>query len=908
MDHVCEVVTPGDPPGISARAAEFGIVRGEGVRRVMLSPKLMRGAASLAGGLVWLALCLGGCRIDRSGLAQTSSGDAAPRDGSRDGRMGDDGSTGDGSVDAGMPSCPEYGWTHRLTTLTGEEQGQGFFHPDAQLGDGLRVDDEARLRLAVQRYRFNGLWMRGYEDVLLGSPPSFSDISDARPVGSAFVSDMGQVFADAGKGPTPVRLSDEDDYTVVATGEIRLEQGSRTLEFSVDDRGLLDLRAGGQQVSLVAPDPSTPARMDVEIPEQGWYPIRFAYVDDGGTSRFALQTGPSGGSLQGVSPERLRVDASRLQGRDAFGFSGSLDGDPEGNAIVPGDGDTDFGNERIPWLGLDRDDWHIRLVGRTRFDAPEAGLDVRSEDAGHRVWVDGVFLGGSYDGDSLERTYGLAVDAGWHDTVIEVQESGGNARLKLEQDGSVLPAEVFRPYTRFGGRPWGAGTEPEVAVPNGETVSETLTLASGDRTPVAVEVSAVVQAAEPSQVQIEATRPSGDVVTGLMQSARRVPDSDPAVWWARKVVQLGGPAEGEWTITAEGQSEEEVTWLRAGVLAHQGGVRQGYPSTGTFTSRVFDLRQEVRITGVQLDAHEPPGTSVDVEVRTGAARDSLGNWTPAADSGPVGRFAQVRLTLRGGDDTPWVRSVGLSGAPCLCPEQTGEQCEGVDRTQEGLVVLYTFDGASGDGVTDRAPGTPLDLTVQDSDAVQRTSGTLTVQEPTMVHSRVSFPNGATKVTSRCQATDAITVEAWIEPAAFELPQEDPARIVTLSKDAGKRNFTLGQTTDRGYVLRLRTSPDRENGRPYTFTPSGLVQKRMTHVVFTRSSGGTVIGYVNGQQVVSSQSEGNFDGWNEEFHFALGNELDGNRGWLGTYDMVAVYNRALRPQIVKRHFDLGPDPD
>ena len=69
-------------------------------------------------------------------------------------------------------------------------------------------------------------------------------------------------------------------------------------------------------------------------------------------------------------------------------------------------------------------------------------------------------------------------------------------------------------------------------------------------------------------------------------------------------------------------------------------------------------------------------------------------------------------------------------------------------------------------------------------------------------SRKASPGPASKVYDACLASDAITIEAWVQPSAGD--QSGPARIASFSIDTGARNFTLGQSGN-DYDVRLRTT-------------------------------------------------------------------------------------------------------
>ncbi len=129
------------------------------------------------------------------------------------------------------------------------------------------------------------------------------------------------------------------------------------------------------------------------------------------------------------------------------------------------------------------------------------------------------------------------------------------------------------------------------------------------------------------------------------------------------------------------------------------------------------------------------------------------------------------------------------------------------------VVLYDF-AKSPDGVIHDTAGTAalLNLKVKDPSAVQwLDGGGLRITRPMLISS--SEP--AAKLVEAVQRSKAVTIEAWVKPA--NVAQAGPARIVTLSKDPGNRNFTLGQKAG-AYEVRFRTTQTSPNGEPSLSTP------------------------------------------------------------------------------------------
>jgi Ca2+-binding RTX toxin-like protein len=229
----------------------------------------------------------------------------------------------------------------------------------------------------------------------------------------------------------------------------------------------------------------------------------------------------------------------------------------------------------------------------------------------------------------------------------------------------------------------------------------------------------------------------------------------------------------------------------------------------------------------------------------------------------------------------------------------------VARVTDGLRALYTFDAGAGETVVDwsGAGEAPLDLTVADPAAVSWGAGTLSVDAATVIASA----GPADELTTAIRASGAFTLEAWITPA--EPDQAGAARIVTLSESLDARNVTLGQGaaaagTGQFSSVRLRTTETDPNGLP-AFTADGLGTERI-HVVYTRAADGGASLYHDGVLAASTTVGGDLSNWDPGYAFALANELTGDRPWLGTFDLVAVYDEALSDGEVLQNFDAGAD--
>jgi len=222
---------------------------------------------------------------------------------------------------------------------------------------------------------------------------------------------------------------------------------------------------------------------------------------------------------------------------------------------------------------------------------------------------------------------------------------------------------------------------------------------------------------------------------------------------------------------------------------------------------------------------------------------------------------------------------------------------GAERVADGLVALYDFGAPQGAVVKDRSGLKPaLDLRIARPANVQRTAGSLEIRQGTVIAST----QPPTRMFNALRQSNALTVEVWFRPA--NLKQEGPARLVTLSKNTSLRNFTIGQE-GAALQVRLRTSRSSLNGMPAVETGRQLAPK-ITHAVYTRDQAGRATVFVDGKRAGGRTIAGTLANWDRSHRLALGNELSGDRPWLGTLYMAVIYNRALTAAEVARNFQAG----
>jgi outer membrane protein assembly factor BamB len=151
---------------------------------------------------------------------------------------------------------------------------------------------------------------------------------------------------------------------------------------------------------------------------------------------------------------------------------------------------------------------------------------------------------------------------------------------------------------------------------------------------------------------------------------------------------------------------------------------------------------------------------------------------------------------------------------------------------------------------------------------------------------------------RCRRTSQFTIEVVVTPKNVQ--QFGPARIISFSSDAYRRNFTLGQ--DRGrFVLRLRTPATGENGmRPETVlcpAEAGVIQ----HLVVSYSPG-RLRCCLDGKQVLDTDRvRGNFSNWSPQ-RLLFGDEWSGGRDWAGQVHRISIESRAIDEVEARRRFE------
>ncbi len=148
---------------------------------------------------------------------------------------------------------------------------------------------------------------------------------------------------------------------------------------------------------------------------------------------------------------------------------------------------------------------------------------------------------------------------------------------------------------------------------------------------------------------------------------------------------------------------------------------------------------------------------------------------------------------------------------------------------------------------------------------------------------------AAKLSIPLTATGELSVAALIRPANLEM--KGPARIVSISRDAQARNFTLGQEDSR-LIVRFRTTTTGDNGtEPALTSPDETLTGKPQAVIFVRRGEKNLL-FVDGKLAASVDVPGDLSNWDHSMPLILANELTGDRTWDGDIYKVAFFNKAL----------------
>ena len=237
----------------------------------------------------------------------------------------------------------------------------------------------------------------------------------------------------------------------------------------------------------------------------------------------------------------------------------------------------------------------------------------------------------------------------------------------------------------------------------------------------------------------------------------------------------------------------------------------------------------------------------------------------------------------------------------------GTVASGGNRFENSQIALYEFKSGSGNVAYDTSGVDPAaDLTISgarinDFDWV----GGWGVIFKTPNARAQALPATSRKFQQLIGATGEFSIEAWVIPG--NVTQED-AYIVSYSGGNDRRNFTMAQNLYNYQFLNRSTATSGLNGMPMLSTDDDdeRLQAALQHVVMTFDPVNGRRIYVNGEFTgdVDGAGGGTLGEWDDSFAFVLGNEVSGQRPWMGVVRLAAVHNRALTAAQVQQNFEAG----
>ena len=273
-----------------------------------------------------------------------------------------------------------------------------------------------------------------------------------------------------------------------------------------------------------------------------------------------------------------------------------------------------------------------------------------------------------------------------------------------------------------------------------------------------------------------------------------------------------------------------------------------------------------------------PGTKQRLEIDLFQAHPELAHATASQDA----YLGYEQLTEY------WALKVETLHVPLASLKDWPASREGLLYVWQDAHTLNQFTPAGGGKPKSFRPAARGRARFEPAGAMQLAQGAYVVQ------------NIGPELLEACAKTDELTVEAQFRPA--DLRQRGPARIVSFSKDASRRNFTLGQDRDK-LIFRLRTTKTDPNGSKPQTTLCPATDKRTQHLIVAYKPGRLVC-YLNGELVLETEKvQGTLDNW-ENCTLLFGDEANGSRDWAGSLDHIAIFNRFMDEDEAKEEYQAA----
>jgi Concanavalin A-like lectin/glucanases superfamily len=288
------------------------------------------------------------------------------------------------------------------------------------------------------------------------------------------------------------------------------------------------------------------------------------------------------------------------------------------------------------------------------------------------------------------------------------------------------------------------------------------------------------------------------------------------------------------------------------------------------------------------------GGTLDAQPGDEAGADATLDDGSSVAEGAAESAADSRSGSDGGADAP--SDVVRDTTPL--PDTGGDA--GPVRVTSGLVVLYRLREGAGPIVHDNSSIAPAaDLAVAVPANTTWVADGLRFDTSTVATSVAPAP----KIGAALTASSALSLEAWITPAAATSSLSS-GRILDFGPNGAPAttNFDFGQIGGSwGGSLRVVAG-----GAVSTITPAVPVAVAKTHFVLMRDALGTWTEYVNGAQAATGTLAGPFSVWDiSAAALSLGNARENGRPFLGTIHLAAIYSRALSAAEVQQNYTVVP---
>jgi hypothetical protein len=230
------------------------------------------------------------------------------------------------------------------------------------------------------------------------------------------------------------------------------------------------------------------------------------------------------------------------------------------------------------------------------------------------------------------------------------------------------------------------------------------------------------------------------------------------------------------------------------------------------------------------------------------------------------------------------------------------------RITKGLVALYIFNNDSDNIIKDISGyKEPLNLMILDKKNIEWYNNS----KLSLLGNNIIFSiTPAYKIVEALKETNEITIECWIKSMDTDISEF--STIISLEEKVDERAFAINQFSVNNrqaktyyYAASLLTGSNSNSGLPYLQPYNEIPYVQLHHLVYSKDLDGNEKIYLNGQISVQSVRKGDFSSWKDNYYLLLGNNINKQHPWNGTFYLIALYNKALSKHEIFSHYTIGP---